>query len=71
MGRGNATKRDARAVLDGGLLTVDEVAKELKVGRTTVKKLIAKGKLPRIKILNCTRIARADLEAYLADAVEG
>lgn len=60
-----------KPILDGGLLTLDEVAKELRVGRTTVKKLIAAGKLRRIKIENCTRIARADLEAYLAGAVEG
>lgn len=60
-----------RPILDGGLLTLDEVAKELRVGHTTVKKLLAEGKLRRIKIASCTRIARADLEAYLADAAEG
>jgi excisionase family DNA binding protein len=44
-------------------LTVEEVAKYLRVSRQTVYSLIRAGKIPHFKIGNKVRVKRADLEA--------
>jgi excisionase family DNA binding protein len=43
-------------------LTVEEVAKFLRVSRQTVYALIRAGKIPHFKIGNKVRVKRADLE---------
>lgn len=44
-------------------LTVEEVAKFLRVSRQTVYTLIRAGKIPHFKIGNKVRVKRTDLEA--------
>lgn len=44
-------------------LTVEEVAKFLRVSRQTVYSLIRAGKIPHFKIGNKVRVKRTDLEA--------
>jgi excisionase family DNA binding protein len=50
---------------DNELLTVEEVAGKLNIGRTTVYELIASGDLPSITIRRCRRVLRSDLDAYI------
>ena len=47
------------------LLTVEEAAGLLGVGRTTVYQLVADGQLPAVRLRRCRRIARHDLEAFV------
>lgn len=48
------------------LLTVEDVADILKVGRTTIYELLNSGALPSVKIGRCRRVLRSDLNAYIA-----
>lgn len=52
-----------RGVAD--LLTVAEVAEELRVSTMTVYRLIQRDELPALRIGRSYRIERQDLEAYL------
>ncbi|HVM10330.1 MAG TPA: helix-turn-helix domain-containing protein [Acidimicrobiales bacterium] len=52
---------------DGLLLDLDGVAAELAVSVSTVKRLVAAGHLPAVKVLGATRVRRADLEHYVAE----
>jgi excisionase family DNA binding protein len=52
------------------LLTVVEAAEVLSVGRSTVYELIYAKQLPSVKIGNCRRIKRSDLETYVRDLCE-
>lgn len=56
------------AVVDGGrghLLTVRAVAARLGVCRATVYDLVSRGDLAHVRVSNATRIAPADLAAYV------
>lgn len=50
------------------LLTIDDLAAVLKLGRTTTYMLLSDGRLPLTvhKIGRCTRFVRAEVEAYVA-----
>ena len=48
------------------LVTIDEAADLLGVGRTIVYELLAEGEFVSVRIHRCRRIAVADLEAYIA-----
>jgi excisionase family DNA binding protein len=50
---------------DNELLTVEQVADILKIGRTTVYELMTSGDLPSITIRRCRRVLRSDLSAYI------
>ncbi|WP_040352831.1 helix-turn-helix domain-containing protein [Blastopirellula marina] len=47
------------------LLTVKEVASELRVCVGSVYKLIATGELPCYEIVTCKRVSEKDLQSYL------
>ena len=47
------------------LLTYEEAADYLAVGRTTVYDLVGKGELPAVKIGRCTRLRPEDLEEFI------
>ena len=55
----------AHSKLEGGLLTYDQAAGYLAVGRTTMYDLVARGELPAVKIGRCTRLRPEDLEDYI------
>jgi excisionase family DNA binding protein len=48
------------------LLTPDEVADQLKVGRAKVYELMDRGELPSLKIDRCRRIPASAVPAYIA-----
>ncbi len=48
------------------LLRAEEAARLLSVGRSTVFKLLASGKLPTVKIGRAVRVRRVDVEAWAA-----
>jgi excisionase family DNA binding protein len=48
------------------LLTVPEVAAEIRLGITTTNRLIREGRLKSVKIDGSRRIRRADLDKYVA-----
>jgi len=51
---------------DKQLLTLQEAAQELRIGRTLVWQLVSKGELPAYRLgTRALRIHRRDLEAYL------
>ena len=50
----------------GEILRLDEVAKYLKVSKKTVYKMVRSGKLPAFKFGKHWRVARAELEAWIA-----
>jgi excisionase family DNA binding protein len=47
------------------LLTYEQAADYLAVGRTTMYDLVARGELQAVKIGRCTRLRPEDLEAYV------
>jgi excisionase family DNA binding protein len=51
---------------DEELLTVEEVAKILRVGKTMVYAIMAAGNLPSVTIGRCRRFRRSDVYAYIA-----
>ena len=51
------------------LLTVDEAAKRLALGRTMVYELIGRGDLPSLKIGRARRIPASALERWVMDQV--
>jgi excisionase family DNA binding protein len=51
------------------LLTVDDVASELRVSPRHVAALVARGAIASIRIGRCRRIARAELERVLREGV--
>jgi excisionase family DNA binding protein len=52
------------------LLTPEEVADLLKVGRTKVYELMDRGELPSLKIDRCRRLTRSDVDAFIARKLE-
>ena len=57
-----AVSRDPRSIL----ITPEEAASLLRVGRSKVFELIASGDLMSIKIGRCRRIEREEITAYIA-----
>lgn len=49
------------------LLTVAEVARRLSVSEETVRRLIAHRKLAAVRITRAIRVARSDLDQYIAE----
>ena len=52
------------------LLSADELARELGVGRTTAYSLLWSGTIPSMKVGRLRKVRRVDLEAYLAERME-
>jgi len=46
------------------MLTLDDIAKELKVSQRSVYRLIRSGELPAIRVGNLWRVREEDFEAY-------
>jgi excisionase family DNA binding protein len=60
------TRRPRLLEASAALLTVREVAALLSVATATVYDLVERGELAHVRVSNAIRIARADLEAFLA-----
>jgi excisionase family DNA binding protein len=52
------------------LLSADELARELGIGRTTAYSLLWSGAIPSMKVGRLRKVCREDLEAFLAKRVE-
>ena len=52
------------------LLSADELARELGVGRTTAYSLLWSGTIPGMKVGRLRKVRREDLEAYIKTCVE-
>jgi excisionase family DNA binding protein len=52
------------------LLSAEELARELGVGRTTAYSLLWSGTIPSMKLGRLRKVRREDLEAYLAERTE-
>jgi len=52
------------------LLTVREVAENLGISRSTVYQLLYARRFPSVRIGNCRRVRRSDLESFVRDLVE-
>ena len=53
------------------LLTLDEVARRLKVDPTTVGRMIKKGEIAAVRWGRSVRIRRVDLEQFIMTHLEG
>jgi excisionase family DNA binding protein len=53
------------------LMTVEEVAQDLRIGRTAVYALMDRGELPWLKIGRSRRIRRRDVEALVDSRIQG
>ena len=53
------------------LLSADELARELGVGRTTAYGLLWTGQIPSAKIGRLRRVRREDVEAFIESRTEG
>ena len=51
-------------------LTVPEIADELRVSKMTVYRLVNDRELPSVRIGRSVRVRRADLDHYIANAVQ-
>lgn len=49
------------------MLTVEEAATSLRLSKSYVKKLIAAGKMPSVKVGRCRRVRLRDLGAYVSN----
>jgi excisionase family DNA binding protein len=47
------------------LITMEEAARRLSVGRTLIYQQVRRGNLPSIRVGRCRRIALVDLERYV------
>ncbi len=52
------------------LLTVEEAARQLGIGRTFAWQLVRKGELPVIRLGRCVRVPRRALEAWIARQIQ-
>lgn len=63
----NITEAQKQEAQPSRYLTVDEVAKQLRLGRTKVYEMIAYEKLPVIRFGRAVRIKPARLQEWLAE----
>jgi excisionase family DNA binding protein len=52
------------------LLSVRDVAEQLRISRATVYALVGAGRLPHLRLSNAIRIRPEDLEAYVRRSLE-
>ena len=64
--RSSTSRREERPTSDTALLlTPEEAARRLSVGRTTLYDLLARGELRSVSLGRCRRISVAELEAFV------
>ena len=55
-----------KPLLEERKLTIAEAARVLSIGTTSLRRIIANGEIPVVRMTNKTLILESDLEAYLA-----
>ena len=58
---------DPQTFVTGGLLTVAEVARAMRVSNMTVYRLIKSGELPAVRVGKNYRLRETDLERFLEE----
>jgi hypothetical protein len=53
------------------IMTLDDIAAELGLGRDAARKLVSKGVLPRLPHMYWVRVPRAAFEAYIRGETNG
>lgn len=53
------------AIIEGEILTLDEVSMYLKAGKRTIYRLAAARKIPAFKVGGTWRFSRADIDAWI------
>jgi excisionase family DNA binding protein len=56
---------------DKDMLTVEEIAQDLRVSEATIRRWIRDGKLPALDLIGQYRIRRADYEEFLRQRSRG
>jgi len=51
----------------GEIMTLEETAKYLKIGKSTLYKMAREGKIPAVKIANQWRFRKEDIDKWLED----
>jgi len=51
----------------GEIMTLEETAKYLKIGKSTLYKMARKGKIPAVKIANQWRFIKEDIDKWLQE----
>ncbi|MBN1850303.1 MAG: helix-turn-helix domain-containing protein [Deltaproteobacteria bacterium] len=59
--------KERRGIVDKDILTINEAAAFLKVGKRTIYKLVQEGKIPAKKVLNKWRFEKERLIKWIAD----
>lgn len=55
--------------ISGPILTLDEVASYLKVGKRTVYRLVSEGKIPAFKVGGTWRFRQTELDQWIASRI--
>ena len=58
--------KQKKSLLNERKLTIAEAARALSIGATSLRRIIANGQIPAVRMTNKTLILESDLEAYLA-----
>ena len=53
------------------LLTVEEAARRLNIGRTLAWQLVREGKLPSVRLGRCVRVPEQALQAWILQQAQG
>ena len=59
------------AIIEGEILTLDEVAAYLKAGKRTIYRLAANGEIPAFKLGGTWRFSRRDIESWIKQQSAG
>jgi excisionase family DNA binding protein len=62
-------EEEERAVIAGQLMTVPEVARELRISERTIWRLIRSGKLKPVRLGKRTLVRRDDVEAMVSKVI--
>lgn len=60
---------DRRRLAENGLLTVQEAAQFLRLGRTSTYELISRGKLPVVRFGRAVRVPKAAVVQLITDSL--
>jgi len=52
---------------DSPIMTLEEIAKYLKIGKSTLYKMAREGKIPAVKIANQWRFRKEDIDKWLQE----
>ena len=54
----------------GEIMTLEETAKYLKIGKSTLYRMVREGKIPAVKIANQWRFRKEDIDRWLQEIIK-